>query len=108
MSADGRQQFIYTLEAVEPEKAGNPDTWTDYDHETYRLHLVHLEKEAESRRIILVGRAQDGIGPAIAIIECGDEGEARLMESDPFVSRGPRRRACTLPRGVRGRSLTRK
>ena len=89
MSADGKLQFIYTLEAVEPEKAGNPDGWTEYDHETYRLHLAHLEKEADSRRIVLVGRAQDGIGPAIAIIECGDEREARrLMESDPFVSRG--------------------
>jgi uncharacterized protein YciI len=53
------------------------------------LHLAHLEKEAQGRRIVLVGRAQDGIGPAIAIIECGDEAEARqLMESDPFVSRG--------------------
>lgn len=86
---EGKQQFIYTLEAVEPEKAGNPDKWTDYDHETYRLHLAHLEREALGRRIVLVGRAQDGIGPAIAIIECGDEDEARrLMESDPFVSRG--------------------
>ncbi len=34
-----------TLEAVAPEKAGNPDAWTEYDHETYRLHLAHLEKE---------------------------------------------------------------
>jgi uncharacterized protein YciI len=87
--SDGKQQFIYTLEAVEPEKAGDPDRWTEYDHETYRLHLAHLGKEAESRRIVLVGRAQDGIGPAIAIIECADEDEAwQLMESDPFVARG--------------------
>jgi uncharacterized protein YciI len=87
--SEGKQQFIYTLEAVEPEKAGNPATWTEYDHETYRLHLEHLEREARGRRIVLVGRAQDGVGPAIAIIECVDETEAHaLMESDPFVSRG--------------------
>jgi len=87
--SDGKRQFLYTLEAVEPEKAGNPEKWTEYDHETFRLHLAHLEKEAKGRRIVLVGRAQDGIGPAIAIIECGGEEEARrLMESDPFVARG--------------------
>ena len=87
--SEGKQQFIYTLEAVRPQKAKSRDTWTDYDHETYRLHVEHLEREAKGRRIVLVGRAQDGIGPAIAIIECADEEEVRqLMESDPFVSRG--------------------
>jgi uncharacterized protein YciI len=87
--SDGKQHFLYTLDAVEPEKANSQDTWTEDDYETYRLHLAHLEKEAEGRRIVLVGRAQDGIGPAIAIIECGGEDEARrLMESDPFVARG--------------------
>ena len=85
----GKQQFIYALEAVEPAKAVSRDKWTEYDHETFALHLEHLEKEAQSRRIILVGRAQDGIGPAIAILECDDEEEARqLMASDPFVARG--------------------
>lgn len=87
--SEGKQQFIYTLDAVEPQKAGDPEKWSAHDQETYRLHLAHLEKEAEGGRIVLVGRAQDGIGPAIAIIECADEYEARsLMESDPFVARG--------------------
>lgn len=87
--SEGKQQFIYTLEAVEPEKALSRDEWTEHDHETYRCHIAHLEKEAQSRRIILVGRAQDGVGPAIAILECDDENEARrLMEADPFVARG--------------------
>jgi uncharacterized protein YciI len=87
--SEDKKQFIYTLEAVEPDKAISRDSWTEYDHETYRLHLEHLEREAQGRRIVLVGRAQDGIGPAIAILECSDEAEASaLMQADPFVSRG--------------------
>ena len=39
--------------------------------------------------MILAGRSQDGIGPAIVIFRAESENDARrFMEEDPFVSSG--------------------
>ncbi len=39
--------------------------------------------------MILAGRSQDGIGPAIVIFRAESEDDARrFMEEDPFVSSG--------------------
>jgi hypothetical protein len=38
---------------------------------------------------LLAGRSQDGLGPAIVILETASEQEARaFMENDPFVASG--------------------
>lgn len=37
----------------------------------------------------MAGRSQDGVGPAIVILEAGSEPEAReFMEADPFLTSG--------------------
>ncbi len=39
--------------------------------------------------MILAGRSQDGIGPAIVILEANSQAEAlRFMEQDPFITSG--------------------
>ncbi len=108
--SEGKQQFIYTLEAVEPEKAMSRDKWTEHDRETYRLYLEHLEREAQSRCIVLVGRAQDGTGPA-RDYRVGGRGRGAASDGERSV-RLPRVRAgaaASVPGGVfKERSLTRK
>jgi uncharacterized protein YciI len=82
-------QFIYVLNPVDPAKAASQENWTPADHEMFDLHWEHLQRAAKERTLVLAGRAQDGIGPAIAIIDCPDEDSARaMMESDPFIARG--------------------
>jgi uncharacterized protein YciI len=39
--------------------------------------------------VLLAGRSQDGVGPALVIVEADSEAEARrFMEADPFVANG--------------------
>ena len=87
MTDGTRQQFIYTLQPVDSEKAKSRDGWTDEDLAMFDRHWAHLENAARSGTLVLAGRAQDGIGPAI--VDCASEDEARsFMESDPFISSG--------------------
>jgi len=86
-----RLQYIYTLSAVNPEKAASRDAWTDDDHETFNLHWANLERLKADGSLILAGRAldPDGSGPAIVVIEVDTEAQAqRIFLAEPFVIRG--------------------
>ena len=84
------QQFIYQfLPGDRPDLATNPDAWTDQDNKTASAHFAYLEAATDVGKVVLAGRAQDGVGPAIVVIEVSDTTEAaEFMEADPFVSSG--------------------
>jgi uncharacterized protein YciI len=89
MAEQARQQFIYQFFPVRPEMVTNPDLWTDEDHRLAEAHFAYLERATAEGTVLLAGRAQDGEGPAIVIIEAESEEAARhFMENDPFVSGG--------------------
>jgi uncharacterized protein YciI len=84
-------QYIYVLEAVEPEKAAGKVPMTPEDEESFRLHWTRLEQARDDRTLILAGRSQDAdaAGPAIVIFEAGSDAEAqRFVAAEPFVLRG--------------------
>ena len=83
-------QFIYQFRPGDrPELATRPDSWTDQDEDVASRHFSYLEDGVSSGIVILAGRSQDGIGPAIVIIERDSEESARsFMENDPFVAGG--------------------
>ena len=86
---EDRQQFIYLFEAVRPELVTNPDAWTERDNQIAEEHFAYLQQAAEEGTVLLAGRSQDGVGPALVIIQLDSEEEARrLMENDPFVANG--------------------
>ena len=80
------------VEALEPEDrelATEPDAWTDEDNRTAGEHFAYLQAAAADGVLVMAGRSQDGIGPAIVILEVETEADARrFMEGDPFVSSG--------------------
>ena len=54
-----------------------------------QAHFAYLEQATQDGIVLLAGRSQDGVGPAIVIIEAGSEDEARnFMDNDPFVASG--------------------
>ncbi len=72
-----------------PDLATNLAAWTEDDDPVFAAHYERLRQGADDGRVILAGRSQDGIGPAIVIFEADSEEEARrFMEEDPFVSEG--------------------
>jgi DNA-binding transcriptional ArsR family regulator/uncharacterized protein YciI len=83
-------EYIYHFEpGPRPELATNPDAWTAEDVEVGAAHFAYLSQMAEEGIVILAGRSQDGVGPAIVIFEADDLGDARrFMERDPFISHG--------------------
>jgi uncharacterized protein YciI len=84
-------QYIYTMEPVDPAKAASRDTWTEYDQESFDLHWARLERAKEEGVLVLAGRSPDssGTGPAIVIFEAeSDEAAQRFFEAEPFVTRG--------------------
>lgn len=84
-------QFIYTMEPVDPAKAASQETWTEYDHESFNLQWARLERAKEEGVLVLAGRSPDpsGTGPAIVIFEAeSDEAAQRFFEAEPFVTRG--------------------
>jgi uncharacterized protein YciI len=82
-------QFIYVFDPVRPEMVTDPDAWTEEDNRIASNHFAYLQKATQAGTVLLAGRAQDGIGPAIVILEADSEGEARcFMENDPFVAGG--------------------
>lgn len=89
MTGQEKPQFIYTFEATRPELVTDPEAWTEEEVEIARAHFAYLQQATEEGTVILAGRAQDGVGPAIVILEATSEEEAReFMENDPFVASG--------------------
>ena len=86
----GRPQFLYEFTAgPRPELASDPAAWTPADEAVAAEHFAYLEQATAHGTVILAGRSQDGIGPAIVILEAGSKEEARrFMDGDPFVSSG--------------------
>mgnify|MGYP001797517294 CR=1 FL=1 len=83
--------FMYVMTPTDPSKTLNRDGWTDYDRETFELHMAHLNGALDAGRLILAGRTldADGNGPAIVVFEAESPEEAqRFFEAEPFVMRG--------------------
>ncbi|MGD2103162.1 MAG: YciI family protein [Acidimicrobiia bacterium] len=82
--------FLYQFHPGErQELMTNPDAWTEADEKVFDQHYEYLRRGTEDGRIVLAGRSQDGVGPALVIIDIPDETDARhFMENDPFVESG--------------------
>jgi uncharacterized protein YciI len=80
-------QFIYHfLPGDRPELATDPEAWTERDERIAQEHFERLRRATDDGTVILAGRSQDGIGPAVVILEAASEVAARrFMEDDPFV-----------------------
>jgi uncharacterized protein YciI len=84
-----RPQFIYLFEAVRPEMLTDPDAWSERDNQIAEAHFAYLKRATDEGTVVLAGRSQDGVGPALVIVEADSEAEARaFMEADPFVENG--------------------
>ncbi len=83
-------QFLHQFHPGDrPELARDPTAWTEADDGISTEHYERLREATEAGRVILAGRSQDGIGPAIVIFHAESEEDARrFMEEDPFVSNG--------------------
>jgi uncharacterized protein YciI len=83
-------QFLYHFTpGSRPELSTGPEVWTEADNAIAQAHYERLKRAAEEGIVILAGRSQDWIGPAIVIIEVESEAAAReFMENDPFVKEG--------------------
>ena len=89
MSKQDTLQFIYHFEPIRPELVTDPDSWTEEDNRIGAAHFAYLQKATQDGIVLLAGRSQDGIGPAIVIFEADSEEAARsFMENDPFVADG--------------------
>jgi uncharacterized protein YciI len=83
------KHHIYIFEAVRPELVTDPDAWTDVDIRIAEAHFEYLERATQSGTVILAGRATDGVGPAIVILDIANEDQARqFMQDDPFIAGG--------------------
>lgn len=72
-----------------PELASDESAWTPQDERVAAAHVARIIEATEAGIVILAGRSQDGIGPAIVIFEMDGEEQARnFMNDDPFVSEG--------------------
>ena len=84
-----KQQFIYLFEAVRPDLITDPGAWTERDLQIAEEHFAYLKQATDEGIVLLAGRSQDGVGPALVIIEANSEEDARrFMENDPFVANG--------------------
>jgi len=82
-------EFIYTITPKPPELATKPGAWTEAEKQTAQLHFAYLDQAAKDGVVILAGRAQDGIGPAIVVFEAeSDEAAKQFLERDPFMADG--------------------
>jgi uncharacterized protein YciI len=90
MSDAPHAEFIYVfLPGDRPELATDLSAWTAADERVSDEHYERLRVAADAGRIILAGRSQDGIGPALVIFRAESEDDARrFMEEDPFVAEG--------------------
>jgi uncharacterized protein YciI len=82
-------QFLYQFFPVRPEFVTDPDSRTPHELQTFEAHVAYLQENAANDIVMLAGRCQDNVGPAIVIIEVEDEAAGRsFMENDPFVKGG--------------------
>lgn len=83
-------QFIYHfLPGDRPEQATEPAAWTTQDERVFEEHYARLQRAGAEGTVILAGRSQDGVGPAVVILEAESEDEGRrFMEEDPFLVHG--------------------
>lgn len=89
MTSESEQHLYQFLPGDRPELASDPTAWTPQDNAVATAHVEYLQAGAAAGTVILAGRSQDGVGPAIVIIETGSAAEARrFMEEDPFVASG--------------------
>lgn len=90
MTSDAAFQFLYQLvPADRPELATDSSAWTEADELVGEAHYERLREATKGGRVILAGRSQDGVGPALVIFRADSEEEARrFMEEDPFVAEG--------------------
>ncbi|MEE9297979.1 MAG: YciI family protein [Acidimicrobiia bacterium] len=80
--------YVFTS-GPRPELATDPKAWTESDEAIAEDHFSYLRRATEEGVVILAGRSQDGIGPAIVILEANSQAEAlRFMEQDPFITSG--------------------
>ena len=82
-------QFIYQfVPGKGADLATNPRAWSPEDDSVAAEHFTYLQ-QGLADGVVLAGSAQDGIGPAIVIIEVESvEVAEAFMVSDPFVSSG--------------------
>ena len=90
MAKNETRQFLYHfLPGDRPELATDPESCTEEDNRIGSEHFAGLEEAAGNGTVVMAGRSQDGVGPAIVIVEVASERDARLfMEADPFVTSG--------------------
>lgn len=89
MNEESKMQYIYVFDPVRPELVTDPSAWTEEDERIGEAHFAYLKQATEDGVVLLAGRSQDGIGPALVIFEAASEIEAaEFMEKDPFVSSG--------------------
>ena len=89
MSKEEILQFIYNFDPIRPELVTDADAWTDEDNRIAEAHFTYLEKVTREGIVLLAGRSQDGVGPAIVILEAkSEEASRQFMENDSFVSSG--------------------
>jgi len=89
MSKQEPLQFIYHFEPIRPELVTDPDAWTEEDNRISEAHFAYLKKATQEGIVLLAGRSQDGVGPAIVIFEAEtEEAASSFMENDPFVAGG--------------------
>lgn len=83
-------QFLYRfLPGERPGLAAGPEAWTAADEAVAARHFEYLQGAAADGIVVMAGRSQDWVGPAIVIIEVADEEAARaFVEADPFVASG--------------------
>ena len=92
-------QFLYQFDPIRPELVTDADAWTEEDVRIGQAHFAYLKQATQDGIVLLAGRSQDRVGPAIVIVEVESEDEARnFMENDPFVAGGLMRAVC-IPSG---------
>ncbi|MGI9648697.1 MAG: YciI family protein [Acidimicrobiia bacterium] len=84
------QQYLYVFLAGDrPELATDLTAWTEDDELISAEHFAYLSAGVAEGTVVMAGRSQDGIGPAIVILEVQSEEDAsQFMEGDPFLTSG--------------------
>ena len=82
-------QYIYQFDPIRPELVTDMDAWTEEDIQINHAHFAYLKNATREGVVLLAGRSQDGVRPAIVIFEAESEDAANeFMENDPFIAGG--------------------
>lgn len=83
-------QFLYQfIPGDRPGLAIGEEAWTEADEVVASAHFAYLKEATQQGIVLLAGRSQDWVGPAIVIIEVDSEAQAvSFMTSDPFIKEG--------------------